>query len=124
MNILNALQNSLLFSKLKEEELKQVEAIVLLKKVKKNKSIFLENEEAKGFYLLISGSVKLCKSTVDGREMVLHFVRHFETFAEAALFANGKYPASAKTLLDSEVIYIPKDGFMELIKNNPEFTLT
>jgi CRP/FNR family transcriptional regulator len=59
----------------------------------------------------------------DGREKVLHFVKPRETFAEAAFFGDGKYPAESRAMETGEALYLPKTGFMELMGRNPSFTL-
>ncbi|MEI6306193.1 MAG: Crp/Fnr family transcriptional regulator, partial [Deltaproteobacteria bacterium] len=90
---------------------------------KKGESLFSEGEEATGFYLLLSGSIKLCRMSPDGREKVLHFVQPRETFAEAAFFGDGKYPAEARALASGEALYLPRKGFMDLMSHNPNFAL-
>ncbi len=59
----------------------------------------------------------------DGREKVLHFVQPRETFAEAAFFGDGRYPAEARAMESGEVLYLPREGFLELMGRNPGFAL-
>jgi len=123
MELIELLKKSLLFSGLSEADLAELATITVRRKFKKGETLFCEGDEATGFYLLISGSIKLCRLSHDGREKVLHFVQPRETFAEAAFFGDGKYPAEARTLAPGEVLYLPKTGFMELMGRNPNFTL-
>ena len=46
-----------LFAGVKEEELKRVRAIASLKQVGKKEVLFSDGEEAKGFYVILSGKV-------------------------------------------------------------------
>ena len=89
----------------------------------KGESLFTEGEPATGFYLLASGSIKLCKFSQDGKEKVLHFVHPAETFAEAAFFGDGKYPAEARALEKGEALFFPREAFMGLLERNPRFSL-
>src|SRR5512141_610447 len=98
MEKLQILKKSLLFSGLDEENLKEVAIIATKRSFARGESLFTEGEPAAGFYLLASGSIKLCKFSQDGKEKVLHFVHPSETFAEAAFFGDGKYPAEARAL--------------------------
>lgn len=123
MELIELLKKSLLFSGLSEADLTELAAIIVRRKFKKGESLFSEGDEATGFYLLVSGSIKLCRLSHDGREKVLHFVQPRETFAEAAFFGDGKYPAEARALAPGEVLYLPKTGFIELMGRNPNFTL-
>lgn len=117
------LKKSLLFSGLDDENLAEVAAIAGRRTFAKGESIFSEGEAATGFYLLASGGMKLCKLSPDGREKVLHFVHPGETFAEAAFFGDGKYPAEAKAVEGGEVLFFPREAFMGLLERNPRFSL-
>jgi CRP/FNR family transcriptional regulator len=117
------LRKSLLFSGLDEEGLDEVAAIAAKRSFAKGEALFAEGDPATGFYLLAQGSVKLCKVSPDGREKVLHFVHPAETFAEAAFFGDGRYPAEARTLEKGEAIFFPREAFMGLIERNPRFAL-
>ena len=123
MELIELLKKSLLFSGLKESDLAELATITVRRKFSKGETLFGEGEEATGFYLLVSGSIKLCRISQEGREKVLHFVQPGETFAEAAFFGDGKYPAEARALSAGEVLYLPKQGFLELMNRNPSFTL-
>ena len=123
MELIELLKNSMLFSGLADVDLAQLAAITVRRAFKKGETLFSEGEEATGFYLLVSGSIKLCRMSHDGREKVLHFVQPRETFAEAAFFGDGRYPAEARAIESGEVIYLPKEGFLELMTKNPNFTL-
>ena len=123
MELIELLKKSLLFSGLRDADLAELAAMTVRRRFRKGESLFGEGDEATGFYLLVSGSIKLCLMSQDGREKVLHFVQPWETFAEAAFFGDGKYPAEARAMAPGEALYLPKAGFMELMSRNPNFTL-
>lgn len=123
MENLQTLKKSLLFAGLDEEHLQQVAAISHRRSFIKGETIFAEGDTASGFFLLAKGGVKLCKVSPDGREKVLHFVHPGETFAEAAFFGDGRYPAEARGVEPGELLIFPKDGFMGLLERNPQFSL-
>jgi CRP/FNR family transcriptional regulator len=123
MENLQILKNSLLFSGLEGEYLDQVGAIAHRRSFAKGETIFAEGDPASGFYLLAKGGMKLCKFSADGREKVLHFVHPGETFAEAAFFGDGKYPAEARAVEGGELLFFPRESFMGLLESNPRFSL-
>jgi CRP/FNR family transcriptional regulator, dissimilatory nitrate respiration regulator len=123
MDNLQILKKSLLFSGLDEENLKEVATIATRRSFARGEALFTEGEPANGFYLLASGNIKLCKVSPDGKEKVLHFVNPTETFAEAAFFGDGKYPAEARALEKGETLFFPKEAFMGLLERNPRFSL-
>jgi len=112
-----------LFAGLKEEDLKRIRTIALLKHVWKREILFSDGEEAKGFYVLLSGRVKLYKISPEGKEQILHVVSAPDAFAEAALFLEGSYPAFAEALSDSQLLFFPKRDFIHLIEKNPQLSI-
>ena len=112
-----------LFAGLKEEDLKKIKGIALLKQVGKKKVLFSDGEEAKGFYVILSGKVKLYKISPEGKEQILHVVSAPDAFAEAALFLEGNYPAFAEALADSQLLFFPKRDFVHLIETNPQLSI-
>ena len=123
MDIPGILKKSLLFSGLDDENLTEVAAIAGRRLFTKGETLFAEGEPANGFYLLASGGMKLCKVSPDGREKVLHFVHPGETFAEAAFFGDGRYPAEARAIEKGEALFFPRESFMGLLERNPRFSL-
>lgn len=112
-----------LFAGLNEEDLKKIRAVALLKRVRKKEVIFSEGEEARGFYVTLSGKVKIYKVSPDGKEQILHVISAPDSFAEASLFLEGIYPAFAEALSDSQLLFIPKKDFIHLIEENPKLSL-
>lgn len=123
MELIEQLKQPLLFSGLNDADLAELAVITVRRAFKKGETLFSEGQEATGFYLLLSGSIKLCRLSLDGREKVLHFVKPRETFAEAAFFGDGRYPAEARALESGEALYLPRLGFLELMSHNPNFAL-
>ncbi len=123
MDYLKILKKSLLFSGLNEENLAEVSSIATKRNYAKGEVLFSEGEPASGFFLVASGNVKLSKISSDGKEKVLHFAHPMETFAEAAFFGDGGYPAEARALEKVEVLYFPRDAFIGLLERNPRFAL-
>jgi CRP/FNR family transcriptional regulator, dissimilatory nitrate respiration regulator len=112
-----------LFAGLNEEEFQGVGRITTFRPLKKNDSVFLEGDKADGFFFLSRGRVKLYKTSIEGKEQLLHIVYPGETFAEAAMFEGNVYPATAQVMDDSELLFIDKKGFLSLLKRHPEIGL-
>ena len=101
-----------LFAGLNEEEFRGIDRITSFRIFKKNDAVFLEGEKADGFFFLCQGRVKLYKSSIEGKEQLLHIVYPGETFAEAAMFEGSSYPATAQVMEDSRLLFIEKKGFL------------
>lgn len=112
-----------LFAGLKEEDLQKIRAIASPKQIWKKEILFSEGEMAKGFYVILSGKVKLYKISPEGKEQILHVVSAPDAFAEAALFLEGSYPAFAEALSDCQLLFFPKRDFIQLIEKNPQLSI-
>ncbi|MFB3884207.1 MAG: Crp/Fnr family transcriptional regulator [Thermodesulfobacteriota bacterium] len=112
-----------LFSGLQDEDLKKLRSIASVRQVEKRAVLFAEGEETRGFYVILSGKVKVYKVSADGKEQILHVVNAPDSFAEAALFLEGTYPAFAEALSDSQLLFFPKKDFIRLIEKNPQLSI-
>ncbi len=123
MNTRNSLSNCPLFSGLPEDQIIKLEHIAQKKSVKQGKVIFFENDPGDGFYIVISGQVKVYKIALTGKEQILHIIDASKPFGEAAVFQGRSFPANAEALSDSELLYFPKERFLELITEHPQLAL-
>lgn len=112
-----------LFSELSIEQLRTVTSFSKIKMFKKNDFLFHEGDYYIGFFILLKGSVKVYKITAVGRESVIHIVKPLSAFADIPLFDGSNYPANAQSLEESLLIFIPKEGFLKLIEENPDISL-
>ncbi len=97
--------------------------VAVHRRLDRGQFLFHEGESAEGLFLLADGCLKLVRFTPQGREMLLHLVRPGQTFAEAALFGPGTYPASAVAVDPSEVWLWPRPRLLELLRDSPELGL-
>jgi CRP-like cAMP-binding protein len=80
-----------LFSGLEDKDLDSLARLAISRNFPRDTPIFWEGKEALGFYILLSGQVKLVKSSLDGKEYILRLVVPKETFGEAAVLAEASY---------------------------------
>ena len=90
----------------------------------KGESFFSEGDEANGFYIILSGKVKVFKLSADGKEQIFHILETPEPFGEAAVFAGENYPACAQALVQTQVLFIPSRSFVDLISKEPSLALS
>lgn len=117
------LKQSQLFAQLDDKSLDEVAAAASLKNVAKNELIFYQGDIAHAFFVVASGKVKVFKMSPDGKEQILLIANAGDSFAEAALFSGGRFPASAQALEDSELIVISRERFVALIEKNPDIAV-
>jgi CRP/FNR family transcriptional regulator len=112
------LKKAPVFTGVSEKELEEIIAIASLKQVEKRKILFSDCEEANGFYVVLSGKVKLYKVSPEGKEQIVHVISPFDSFGEASLFIKGSHPFYAETLNDCQLLFFPKKNFLRLLKKN------
>jgi len=73
-----------------------------------------------GFFIVISGRIKLSILSVDGAERVLDVVLPGRTFAEAAAFLDQPCPLHAQALTDSRLLFVSLPRVREAMLRWPE----
>ena len=121
--IINVLRNCQLFIGLPAQDLEKIAAVAVPKSLEKGEFLFHEREQAHGFYAVQSGAVNVHRVSATGKEQIIHIFRPGETFAEAALATEHGYPADARAVEPSQVLLIQKNGFLDLLRRQPELAL-
>jgi CRP/FNR family transcriptional regulator len=73
-------------------------------------------------YLVLSGKVKLFRTSDEGREIIVEIVQGGEVFGELRPF-DGRGGTWAETLEDSEMAVLPRGYLNALIRRHPEVAL-
>jgi CRP/FNR family transcriptional regulator len=93
--------------------------ICLDQSFEKGRELFSEGKIAKGFYMVVSGKIKIYKLSLEGKEQILHIFGRGEIFGEVPVFAGENYPANAEAIEPSRTLFFPRASFMELIGREP-----
>ena len=112
-----------LFHGLPKAQLEEVSGIVADMVFNKGQAVFSEGEEAAGFYVVISGRVKIFKLSHEGKEQILNFMGPGESFGEAPMFAGRHFPAHAGAIEKSRLFFFPRTVFLGLIKKDPSLAM-
>ncbi len=123
MPILNHIAGVPLFEGLPSDQLEDLAMIVTDQVFRKGETIFSEGEDGNGFYVVISGRVKIFKLSPEGKEQILHFFGPGEPFGEVPVFAGQHFPANAEAMEESRIFFFPRKSFVDLIKRNPSLAL-
>lgn len=102
------------FSGLSPAELDSLKGLIFETTAERGKFILLESEPADALYFVVSGVVKVFKTSADGREQILQIVRPGESFNDAPVFDGGPNPASAQAM-GPVVLYGIKNSDMGVI---------
>jgi CRP/FNR family transcriptional regulator len=111
-----------LFSGLADDALDQLAGLSRILHVKKKEVLFREGEPYRGMFVVLDGLAVVYKLSEDGRMLILHVCREGDALAEVPLFEreDAGYPAHARATRDSELLFLPRDGFIGFLKRYPQ----
>lgn len=104
------------FCNLTPDELKKISDTKRCITYGKGQTIFLENTNPAGLFCVKKGKIKLTKNQENGRDQILRLLKDGDLLGFRSFISNQPYSASAITLEESVVCYIPKDSFLESVK--------
>ncbi len=113
-----------LFAGLTPMQCASLGAIAVCRTFSRGQSFFYEGDEGIGFYVILSGKVKIFKLSSEGKEQIFHILEEHEPFGEAAVFAGEHYPASAQALVETRSLFFPRLKFVEVISREPSLALS
>jgi CRP-like cAMP-binding protein len=112
-----------IFSNLSEEEFAFVVPRMLPRHFHAGGVVFHEGDNCTGLYIVQSGTVRIFKSSVGGREQVLSIEGPASSIAELPVFDGGNYPASAQTVAESTLLFFSREDFQTLCLQHPQVAL-
>jgi len=112
-----------LFSGLSREQHEALSRIGVRRYSAKGERIFSEGDEGTGFYVVVSGRVKIFKISAEGKEQILHFFGPGECFGEVSVFTGRGFPADAVTAAQTMLLFFPRTSFVSLIGKDPALAL-
>ena len=112
------------FSGLSETQIGEIRQIAVDRHFAKGEIIFFEGDEGNGFYVVVSGMVKVFKVSPEGKEHIMRIVTRGEPFGQVAVYAGRAFPASAQAIAKSHLLFLPRTEFVQLITQNPSLALS
>lgn len=83
--------------------------------------IFAQNEEATAFHLLLSGHIRVVRTSPDGHQVIARYIAEGELFGIAMAMGRTTYPASAVAAADCVVLTWPNAAWPDLQARVPGF---
>ena len=112
-----------LFASLTESELQALAQRAVERRFAPDEMLFWEGEPCDGIFLILEGSVKIFKTSIGGREMMLALEPAPSTVAELPLFDGGPYPASVRAVEPVVSLFIGKSDFQQVCRQYPDVGL-
>jgi len=85
--------------------------------------IIREGSLVTGVYFVHSGTVKVFKEGLNGKEQIIRIAKSGDILGHRGIRENMVYPVSATTLERSKICFVQYDVFHSLLKENPKFSI-
>lgn len=116
-----ALRSVYMLSPLDDEQLGAVQDTMRIDELRAGDSLFDFGQPAQRFYYLMSGQIKLTRSSPAGAEKVIELVQPGQTFAEVVMFLKRPgYPVNAQAVDDSVVWGFLGQTILDILRNSPD----
>jgi CRP/FNR family transcriptional regulator len=100
------------------EDLKQVDSTKSCSYFKKDQPLFIEGSLPRGVFCINEGKVKIYSRGEEGKEQIIHVATSGEIVGFRAMFSGEPYTVAANTLEESNICFISKTDFLNLVDTN------
>lgn len=109
------------FAGLSGEDLDHVLAGARSARYPKGSEVFAQGEEARQFFLLLSGHVRVVQTSPEGHQVVARYINEGELFGIAVAMGRDTFPATAEAAVDCVALAWPNSTWPELQARFPSF---
>jgi CRP-like cAMP-binding protein len=109
------------FSGLSPEGLDQLLSAARSARYAKDAEIFSQGEEARQFFLLLSGHIRVVQTSPEGHQVVARYINEGELCGIAVAMGLDAYPATAVAAVDCVALFWPNSSWAALQTQFPSF---
>jgi len=121
IKIKSLLTNVGLFKELAPDELDRIAALTRQVRSARSEILFHRGDEAKGFYVIAFGQIKLAFVSDRGDEKVVDVLGPGQSFGEAVMFMERPHVVTAQALVDSLLLYVQREAVFDELERDPRF---
>lgn len=111
-------RKSSLFESFSGEELALLNSKKVCSYYRKNQPLFVEDSIPRGVFCINEGKVKVFSRGSEGKEQIIRVAKNGDVLGFRAMFSGDPYAVSATTLEESNICFIGKNDFLQLIDTN------
>jgi len=112
-----------IFADLDDVTIQKIGSVGFSKKYSKDEIIFREDDPGSAMFVILTGKVKVVRTSNDGREVILTILSQYDFFGEMALLDGLSRSASVIATEESELFIIQREEFLNLLKLHPEISI-
>lgn len=115
-----ALAQHFLLKDLSPEDLDRVGELATTRWYQAGQPVFMKGDPGTAMMAVLSGRIRICAYSADGREVVLNVINPGEVFGEIALIDGGERTADAFAMEATELLCLSRRDFLPYLERNPE----
>jgi CRP/FNR family transcriptional regulator, nitrogen oxide reductase regulator len=115
----DALRRTTIFRRLSPEDRQRLAVVSILREFGKGDFLFSEGDPPDYLYTIVSGRVKVFKTTARGSDVILELFGPGDPVGAVAAYEARAYPASAVALESTTCLLIPRQAFFSLLETHP-----
>jgi len=123
MDYADFLRSVSIFSDLSDSERVSISKKMTLRTFSKSEFIVMEDMEGQQCYFITQGSVKITRSSEDGREVILAIITTGDFFGEMSLLDGETRSANVMTLERTQVLVLNRNDFMYTLEKYPKVSI-
>jgi CRP-like cAMP-binding protein len=109
------------FAGLSPQDLDHILAKARPQRVAEGRPVFEQDAEARSFFLLLDGHVRVVKTTAEGEQVIMRYVSSGQLIGIARALGRSTYPATAVAAMDCMLLAWPSDAWSDLSTRYPAF---
>ncbi len=93
------------------------------KSVGKGEIILLDGEAPEALFFVVSGIVKIFKTSAEGKEQIINILRPMQSFNDAPVIDGGTHQVSAQAMTPVILYGIKNDHFKSILRDYPQVAI-
>ncbi|MCP5364043.1 MAG: Crp/Fnr family transcriptional regulator [Hyphomicrobiales bacterium] len=112
-----------LFEQLSADNIEALAKLASTRTYRKTEVVFMKGDSGDALMAVLSGRIRICSYSADGREVVLNVMNPGEVFGEIAMIDGGPRTADAFAMEKTELLILARREFMPFLERNPQISV-
>lgn len=108
-----------MYRRLSGEDRLRLASVSTMRDYERGDEIFGEGDAAEAFYVVLSGRIKVVKSTPTGKEVLLEIFGPGDPLGAVVAYEGKPFPATARAMEPTRCVITPRETFFRLLAEHP-----
>jgi CRP-like cAMP-binding protein len=120
VDVTTILSQHFLLKHLSGADLQRLAQLATTRSYKANEVVFMKGDPGTAMMAVLSGRVRICSYSPEGREVVLNVIQPGEVFGEIALIDGGERTADAFAMDPTLLLVLSRREFLPFLEHSPQ----